>query len=1161
MTIQEPAWLRRSKFPSLFILLLLLFLNSLPARPCPFFSQGRCLFADSCSFLHDVKVRSALLPSASHAKLPSLSPKPVFVPPSVVVNSPGSVDLASPASPIQDSSRYSGLLSVLSDVIGPPSNPPTTTEDAASFQSIAHDPTTVSDFALSDIKLASTVTHMDQGSSSYAEPSSILQPDPEATLVDPPGFQMDYFFPEEDSEPVAQFLDDTESANGDTTYCFVGNTETYAVGSESDNEEDTSGYGEEDFTVRVSNRQSTLSSFTGASLLASPRNSSLIEDGAVDLLSPVQLSANLRPFPIPSLGSMLKRGDSIDSGYADGDSWLGPLPFPRSPPRSFRSPATFPSHSSPTLGKVSSSVGVPRLSPHNLIEGIKEVESDGSSEPGSEDNTAYIILDNDASPSDEHGAHDPSQVNVNVVTEEKAVEDEIPAVMRSSRRYSPDHLRPTREQDLDLCNQSSFISDYNLSFRTALSAQPSYRDLSDISQVSPIKQDSLLPSISGCSTPDTSVLSHYSDASEALGHPIVGLHTYRSSYPVPTELPSQIDSTGVSRVRASEQSSLPEEVAINSNVLFPSAITDELQELALEKVVAAQEPLSGVFPFDRHSLLSSPPVDTSHRLSLTKNDLAYVPLGADNIRQSALQKVVTLQGRLSGAFHIDRHPPNLSPSAEISHSPLSVRDASSRVCPGTDDLQDFAPDNAVAPRERLPSILPYDRSSPKSNPSMESSCSPPLCNLSSISRFDGHSPRLSSPEGSSSTLFLANDVPNREPHDEDVRYDGLPVDVVAPGEDWPGVDKHLPTSISSAESPYSGSISVQDILGCTLLGVGGAQVAFPEITIASEEYASGVLHLDRPSLKPGSLPESSYSLDVLSDAPPSADGGKSGSPLQSPIVLHGYPAECATGQRLAHEDSFASDETTEYFESDCDDFTQRLSFPLPPPFLPAGLIGSSTLGGEDTSVLPETIAVNLEEVQRMRSSSDLTEKVQPSQLPLAGCPNSDAELTFRRDRAASDLTVKGKSPPVTTPEGTPYNQHFHDGTADDCSIFSSPVHKVIPLSDASNTLEEPSQEVRLQSLDLMPYVFQRESSLCSDSKRSNSDADSPPSETFLRPLLTGRRSFPCSSLTEFVPKAGLESIKDASSPCPSIRLQTREIGSTMVPLGFWRHNPQVHKRY
>ncbi|KAF8136671.1 hypothetical protein EV363DRAFT_747680 [Boletus edulis] len=119
MSIQEPAWLKRT-------------------RPCPFFSQGRCLFADSCNFLHDVKVRNAAhqpLLSIVQVKQPFLSPKPVFDPPSVVVNSasPRSVHLASPQNPAnstQDSSRYSGLLSVLSDVIGPPSDPPTTAEDA-----------------------------------------------------------------------------------------------------------------------------------------------------------------------------------------------------------------------------------------------------------------------------------------------------------------------------------------------------------------------------------------------------------------------------------------------------------------------------------------------------------------------------------------------------------------------------------------------------------------------------------------------------------------------------------------------------------------------------------------------------------------------------------------------------------------------------------------------------------------------------------------------------------------------------------------------------------------------------------------------------------------------------------------------------------------------
>ena len=32
-------------------------MHLIPARPCPFYSQGRCLFSDSCNFLHDVKIK------------------------------------------------------------------------------------------------------------------------------------------------------------------------------------------------------------------------------------------------------------------------------------------------------------------------------------------------------------------------------------------------------------------------------------------------------------------------------------------------------------------------------------------------------------------------------------------------------------------------------------------------------------------------------------------------------------------------------------------------------------------------------------------------------------------------------------------------------------------------------------------------------------------------------------------------------------------------------------------------------------------------------------------------------------------------------------------------------------------------------------------------
>ncbi|KAF8559862.1 hypothetical protein OG21DRAFT_501138 [Imleria badia] len=680
MSIQEPAWLKRT-------------------RPCPFFSQGRCLFADSCNFLHDVKVRSAVnqpLPSSIQVKQSYFPSKRVFDPPSVVVNSasPPSANLASPqnpASPAQDSSRYSGLLSVLSDVIGPPSDPPTSevtvpasramTTIPSTFQSTAHSPTGLhsgSGSFVAGFEMTTTVadTETGQGASSHTEPSSILEPDPEATLVDPSGYHMESLFPEVD----AKFLpnhDGDEFADEGTISYFVEATETFLIGSEAEDDEDDGEYmdepGDEDPTVILSNRQSTLSSFTGVSLLASPRHSiigehavaSSIEDGAVDLLSPVELSAKLRLFPIPSLASKLKRGDSIDSGYADGGSWVGPLSFPHSPPRSFQSPVKFPSHSrrvsrcSPALRekRVSYNVGALRPSPPNPIEVIAEVESEGSLEDN--DDTACTILGAYGTlPSKEQGeggACGSLQVHV---AEEKAEEDdkasEVCAVMRIPRRYSPDHLHPTREYDLDSCNQLSFISDDNLSFKTALSTQPSYEDLSDASRVSPIKQDSLFSSISGRSTPNTSVLSHYSDANEHSEQSNFGSHVCESLHPV-----SQIDSTQAPEERPSEECLLPEEVAIDSNAPFASASADDPQGLATEKVVAPRGSLSGVFRYDSRSPISSPSLDTSHGLSL-----------AMDVRRSAAEMAVASRERLSGVFHFDKQPPKSSPSAELSHSKM-----------------------------------------------------------------------------------------------------------------------------------------------------------------------------------------------------------------------------------------------------------------------------------------------------------------------------------------------------------------------------------------------------------------------------------------------------------------------------------------------------------
>jgi len=82
------------------------------ARPCPFYSQGRCLFSDSCSFLHEVKIKA---PKTS-VHVPS------SVPPENADSNPaehiGSVPR--PESPISPnrSPRMTSLLLALEGVIG-----------------------------------------------------------------------------------------------------------------------------------------------------------------------------------------------------------------------------------------------------------------------------------------------------------------------------------------------------------------------------------------------------------------------------------------------------------------------------------------------------------------------------------------------------------------------------------------------------------------------------------------------------------------------------------------------------------------------------------------------------------------------------------------------------------------------------------------------------------------------------------------------------------------------------------------------------------------------------------------------------------------------------------------------------------------------------------
>ena len=92
------------------------------ARPCPFYSQGRCVFSESCGFLHDVKIKSSVdqhleltssLDAESSRNPRSTMGSIVKPPPALAVHSSAS----SPSS--ARTPRMTSLLSALQGIIGP----------------------------------------------------------------------------------------------------------------------------------------------------------------------------------------------------------------------------------------------------------------------------------------------------------------------------------------------------------------------------------------------------------------------------------------------------------------------------------------------------------------------------------------------------------------------------------------------------------------------------------------------------------------------------------------------------------------------------------------------------------------------------------------------------------------------------------------------------------------------------------------------------------------------------------------------------------------------------------------------------------------------------------------------------------------------------------
>ncbi|KAI6109619.1 hypothetical protein F5141DRAFT_798673 [Pisolithus sp. B1] len=480
MSIREPAWRKRT-------------------RPCPFFSQGRCLFADSCNFLHDIKVRAPVVDlSVSHTTsqcnaLPSNS----SVPPAIVVNAAAGLPSEGLDGPVPHCSRYSSLLSVLADVIGPDQS--TSSQDGmdAMFSECpdrlsSHSVTASSNSTMVTESDSTLVGHCDSGDDN----SQVVVPSWEGSVYTNPS-------------PTCKTLDLDQprashaTANGEEALeCFAyevdavppcegnGVSRVFEAEGVAMTEYDTEEF-QHEATATPFRRQSftsVVSPFSGVSLLASPQDTCRktfacghAQVRTPDLLSPVQLSAKLRPFSLSSAHCPPRRGDSIDSGYAEGDNWIDPEPLSRSPP-----PKALPYLVSSSSGRSSPSVGFIEAS---VPEGIDDCD----------DGTSSIIEIYESSSSDAEGGSSPTMKISDFTTLHEAREGGMSAPLNTVSGLREELFKqPTNNK--------------NTSFGAALSAQPSL-DFSDASsRVSFLRHDSPPSSRSGSSTPNTSLFSQDSDS-------------------------------------------------------------------------------------------------------------------------------------------------------------------------------------------------------------------------------------------------------------------------------------------------------------------------------------------------------------------------------------------------------------------------------------------------------------------------------------------------------------------------------------------------------------------------------------------------------------------------------------------------------------------------
>ncbi|KAF9053010.1 hypothetical protein BJ165DRAFT_1444835 [Panaeolus papilionaceus] len=301
MALSEPSW-------------------RVKTRPCPFYQQGRCLFSDSCNFLHTVS--ATVIPEATlqqKDRISSIQPTDSQYLPRVVVDSPSSAQSPTLSAPI--SSLLIALqLDPADEVQDPTAN--NVTEPDNWSESL---PTVVAD-TFNNYNAESSDDEEEDGQEEEGNWTAISDFD--------------------DSYDDSQSSSFTESIADHTT------SSNPILAQEEEEEEE-----EEEWGVQANEHVEDAVEDIGNAHIPTHDNQgdfSLNESG---LLSPIDLSTlHLGPFRLTDTAGETA---SFDSGYAD--NWKPPTPLLASPPRSPSISSTFDLLSSP-FGTHSSRVLSPRFS-------------------------------------------------------------------------------------------------------------------------------------------------------------------------------------------------------------------------------------------------------------------------------------------------------------------------------------------------------------------------------------------------------------------------------------------------------------------------------------------------------------------------------------------------------------------------------------------------------------------------------------------------------------------------------------------------------------------------------------------------------------------------------------------------------------------------------